>query len=306
MIFKRDKFKKLNGCFYILASRQSILKSIDSFFNNYKYSREYPLFVFYFDDPYKDDFKNNLTKKYTNISFCELEYKVPTHVKESKLFYNQKYIPYAQNSFSKKRMGFLHMCNFFFNIIDNPIINGFDFALRWDDDGLFNKKIKDDYFSVLKKSELSALTGKLNIQSQVHHFETRVFLFDTYIAYLKKYNIIPKCDLLKNVLKNIENNETRFIGEYLFHQIQHMTDFNIYNLNIFKNKNWENWSNHINQSGGIYKYRWGENELITLFIRTHYSNAIEDLNLWTLYYDPKGADSNYAPNINLDVDVNLE
>ena len=76
-----------------------------------------------------------------------------------------------------------------------------------------------------------------------------------------------------------------------------MTDFNIYDLNTFKNNNWGNWSNHINRSGGIYKYRWGENELITLFIRTHYDTPIKDLNLWTNYYDPKGADYHYAPSI---------
>jgi len=298
--------QKIKGCFYILASRQTIVESVDSFFKYYKYANKYPLYIFHFDEPFNNELKNRLTNRYNNIHFKRIEYQIPNTINESELFYNRTNIPYALSSFPERRVGFLHMCHFLFNIINNNIIKEYDFALRWDDDGLFNKKIKDDYFSVLKKSDLSAFTGKLNIQSQVHHFETRVLLFDTYIAYLKKYNIIPKCDLLKNVLKNIENKETRFIGEYLFHQIQHMTDFNIYNLNIFKNKNWGNWSNHINQSGGIYKYRWGENELITLFIRTHYSNALEDLNLWRLFYDPKGADSNYAPNNNLDVDVNLD
>ena len=34
---------------------------------------------------------------------------------------------------------------------------------------------------------------------------------------------------------------------------------------VFKTKLWKLWINTINESGGIYKFRWGDNEIISLF-----------------------------------------
>ena len=108
--------------------------------------------------------------------------------------------------------------------------------------------------------------------------------------YLKYYDVNPKSELLSHCFDLSKNPDTYFIGEYKFHKTLFMTDFNVYELSIFRSIYWENWNKHINESGGIYKYRWGENELITLFILIHYGDVITDLNLWSDIYDPKGAD----------------
>ena len=73
---------KLNGCCYILASRSSIVESVDSFITDYKY----PLFIFYFDEPFDKKLKNSLINKYENIIFEKVDYKIPEKISKSELF----------------------------------------------------------------------------------------------------------------------------------------------------------------------------------------------------------------------------
>ena len=77
---------KLNGCCYILASRSSRVKSVDSFFTYYKYAYKYPLFIFYFDEPFDKKLKNSLINKHENIIFEKVDYKIPEKISKSELF----------------------------------------------------------------------------------------------------------------------------------------------------------------------------------------------------------------------------
>ena len=287
MLFKKQQ----KGIFYLLAGRNSVLESVSSFYKNYDYSGEYKLIVFYFNQNLNHDIIDKLKSINTQVHLESIKTSIPSNLNEEDLYYNRKYLKYVDTSFKKNRIEFLHMCNFLFNIFNRDIFQNINFALRWDDDGLFKNKIKMDYFNVLNKGNKKAITGKLTSGSKIHNFETRINLFKTLTNYLKHFDIKPKCELISDIYKKFYNSETSFISEYLFHKTQFMSDFNVYDLSIFKNDHWKNWNNYINQSGGIYKYRWGENELITLFILIHYGDVITNLELWPNTYDPKGADS---------------
>ena len=285
------KKTKTKGLYYILAGRDSVVESVYSFYKEYKFSEKYPLYIFYFNQNLSSDVIERLKLINTKIHLKSIKTKIPSHIEMEELFYNRKYLGYVNSSFKKNRIEFLHMCDFLFNIFNSDLFQDIDFALRWDDDGLFRQPVTKDYFKILSKSGKKALTGKLNAKYEIHHFETRINLFKTLIEYLDQYSIKPKCDLIRNMIDKFENSETLFISEYIFHKTKFMSDFNVYNMSIFRNNHWQNWNKHINESGGIYKYRWGENELITLFILIHYGNTITDLELWPHTYDPKGADS---------------
>ena len=53
----------------------------------------------------------------------------------------------------------------------------------------------------------------------------------------------------------------------------------IYNLKLIKNRFWNNYLNEANHFGGNYKYRWGDMQVINLFVRTFFNKPILNLDL---------------------------
>ena len=62
-----------------------------------------------------------------------------------------------------------------------------------------------------------------------------------------------------------ENRRLVYIGESA------TSDF--WDLSIFRNQNWKKWWNCVNESGGIYKYRWGDLEIHSLYMRMYYPDS---------------------------------
>ena len=80
--------KKLNGCVHILSGRVKCLKiSLESFYKYYNYKYDYPVYVYYFDPLYTDDYINDIHSSLSsNIHFIELDYSLPKHINKSELF----------------------------------------------------------------------------------------------------------------------------------------------------------------------------------------------------------------------------
>ena len=53
-------------------------------------------------------------------------------------------------------------------------------------------------------------------------------------------------------------------AEYNFHLLP-WSDSYVIKTKIYSTDLWKKWSEAVNASGGIYKYRWGDNELMSLF-----------------------------------------
>ena len=53
-------------------------------------------------------------------------------------------------------------------------------------------------------------------------------------------------------------------------------DSYVFKMKIFETKEWKQWMNVVNKYGGIYKYRWGDNVLNSLFVLIHLDYDIYD------------------------------
>ena len=95
-------------------------------------------------------------------------------------------------------------------------------------------------------------------------------LWKFYRNYILKNNIQPKSEILKNAI--IQNDE-----DVIFEIDWPCGSTEIFNLNFFKNKEWENYLDAINLYGGIYKYRWNPGYLISLYLMTFYEKHTYDL-----------------------------
>ena len=105
---------KHNAAVYILSSRtDSLKKALELFYENWNNQFQYPIYIYHFDDIYSEEFitdvKNGVNE---NIEFIQIDYGVPSHIDESELFYNRRYLQYVQTSFPKSRLGYLHMEHF--------------------------------------------------------------------------------------------------------------------------------------------------------------------------------------------------
>ena len=73
---------------------------------------------------------------------------------------------------------------------------------------------------------------------------------------------------------------------YYYHFLN-WADTYVIDTKLYKDENWKNWISEINKSGGIYKYRWGDNEVYSLFAHIFLDNII-NLNLVNDGYHNQG------------------
>lgn len=243
---------KHNACIQILSSRRnSIMKCIDSI---KKFFFEYPIYVHYFDDIY-DGWKSD------GVEFIQVPYKVPDHIKEEELFHHRDN-PYAKRF--KGRMGYLHMCNFIFNMYGYPNtkLHEHDYIIVFDDDSGFYRKMPYDPVQVMSKrpEDMGAFFyhQRLDKDGNVpqNHIDTREGLFDLADRFAKEY----------------------FYGQYEsdFCHEEKWADTYVIKTKMYETDLWKRWNKAVNTYGGIYKHRWGDNELMTLFGIMH--NGIYNLN----------------------------
>ena len=291
---------KHNAAIYLLSSRILLLeKCLTNLFKYWNYQYNYPVYVHYFNDIYSNKFiekiKNKISK---NIFFHQIDYELPPHIEEKDLFYNKTEIPYVKKSFPKKRLGYLHGERFWLNLTSYGKVgclvkemNKYDYLMRIDDDSNFKKKINFDLFDILKEYPIATAYMYNRYTDRVR--DTRIGLWKFYKEYLKKFNYVPKnLDLKKAVEQD---------NEMMMHKLYWTAgNCNLYNINEFKNRPWEEYQKELNEFGGHYKYRWGDLETIGLFCYTHFEKnpfnfRLKDKGL----YDDKFPShlSSYAPGV---------
>lgn len=259
-----------NAAIFLLSSRVKLLEEcLKNLYKNWNYQYNYPIYIHYFDNIYSDRFKNNIKKKISpNIYFHQIDYKMPSNINEKDLFYNRTYLEYVRKSFSKKRIGYLHMCNFCTNFTlfgqsGSPVkeLSKFDKLMRIDDDSYFKSKITFDLFDILETYPFA--TGYTWSKYDFRTVDTRENLWKFYKQYINDEKITPKSLILQDALKNDD--------EKMMHNLKWSAgNLNLYNMKIIlKNPNWEKYLKKINAYGGIYKHRWGDIECIDLFFQTH-------------------------------------
>jgi len=210
-----------------------------------------------------------------NIHFMSIPYKTPSFLKEEEMFYRRTHLSYVKQGFPKRRKGYLHMCHFYNNLYKYPEtkLHEHDYIMSIDDESLFLKEVPYNFFEVMSKREEFAgalkVTNSKNKPPRQGNLDTRVGMKNFIVNYIKEHKIQPKCKFIEDAL--LEKDEER-----LFHNEITYADSYVFKTSLFKTSEWQQWNDAVNKSGGIYKYRWGDHELNSLFFMIHYGEPVYD------------------------------
>jgi hypothetical protein len=295
------------ACINILSSRNKCLPlCVKSLWDMWNYKYNYPVYVHYFDDIYDNIGLREEIKNYTNtdIRFISIPYATPSHIKEEELYYNRTYLAYIKKGmFGIQRKGYLHMINFYNNSYkyQNTELHKYDYYLQIDDESQFTKEVPYNFFDILEdENKLAGAMKVTHAKDKPPHQnnrDTRNGMWEHCKNYIEKYNISPKSQFMQDLLvdPNADNN---------FHQIS-FADSYVFKTELFRTKEWKQWNKELNDSGGFYKYRWGDHELNYLFFLIHHDYVVHDFRTVDEGYHNQGGYrqiQNWAPgikNINL-------
>ena len=237
------------------------------------------MYVHYFDDIYDSkNFQDSIRKETSeNVHFISVPYKTPDFLNEKELFYNRQDINYVRTSFSIHRKGYLHMCNFTSNMFGYPSteLGKYDFIMTHDDESGYNQEMTEDPFRIMQERPESFgafFVGQRLKNGAPHqgHLDTRVGLWEFTKKFFINNKILPKSQVLKDLLRDPA-------AERKFHFLK-WCDTYVIKTEAFKSDLWKKWIAAVNQEGGIYKYRWGDNEIISLFAHI-YDDQIYNLKM---------------------------
>ncbi len=293
--------KKFNGCINLLSSRNKCLPfCLKSLWDNWNYRYDYPVYVHYFDDIYdSQEYREFIWEEISeNIHFRSVPYKTPEFLKEEELFYNRNDLWYSRTRFPIDRKGYLHMSNFFNNLYGYPNteFQKYDYMLSIDDESKFLKEVPYNFFEVLDgRDELAGAIKVTHAKDKPPHqgnFDCRTGMWQHIKNYIEKYNINPKSNFIKNLLEDPN-------AEVNFHQ-KSSADSYVFKTKLFETEEWKLWNKELNLSGGVYKGRWGDDELNYLFFLIHHDYVVYDFKTVDEGYHDQGGlrhIQSYAPGV---------
>ena len=292
---------KINACITYISSRKvCIPHSLKALWENYNHKYNYPVYVFYFDDIYdSEEFRQSIKDETPqNVNFVSIPYQTPSHIKEEELFYNRNELWYVRTQFPIGRKGYLHMCHFMSNYYGYPNteFEKYDYTMSVDDESMFVREMPYDPFEIM--SNRPEMMGALKIYDQTKklahqgNFDTRVNLWKFIQAYIKHYDFIPKSKFVQELLTDPDSEKN-----FHFYPI---ADSYVVKVSLFETPEWKQWIGAVNQYGGIYKYRWGDNDINSWFYLLHQGDHIYDLKTVEEGYHNQGALRHlcdYAPGV---------
>jgi|TARA_R100001443_G_scaffold112433_2_gene125983 hypothetical protein len=270
--------KKYNGCVNMLSSRTKCLPlSLRSFWEMYNQKHNYPVYVHYFDDIYDDENLRREIREYSkcDITFISIPYETPKWIPDNQLFYNKRHLWYVNTGrFGRHRKGYLHMCNFYNNIYKYPNteLHKYDYILQFDDESQWLKDVPYDFFQILdERQELAGamkVTHAKNKRPHQGNFDCRDGMWAHVKNYISKNNITPGSQFMRDLLED-PNSEVNF------HE-KSAGDSYVFNTKLFETPEWKQWNTALNESGGCYTARWGDDEMNYLFFLIHHEYPVYD------------------------------
>jgi hypothetical protein len=270
---------KHNAAVVILSARKNLLPICLQNFSNY-HPCDYDLYVYEFGKIYNSKEKQAVKDCYKGkVEFVTINPTLPLNLKESELFYNRKYNQYVRTRFGKNRINYLHMCNFLTGeVFAREELKKYDFIMRFDDDSWFKKQMPynliDKYIHEESLGDIFCINSYLwGVGNQVNqnHINTREGLFEFTKNFIKNNNIQPKNKKFKEVIES--NNEIEF------HKLGWKSDLSVWRNGFQQKEEWINWTKSITDSGGIYKYRWGNCETHQIYAYIFHEDSVFNLNL---------------------------
>ena len=291
----------MKACITVISSRVNCIKPcLQSLWEKFNHKHNYPVYVFYFDDIYDSPElqREIIGDTGQNILFRSIPYETPSFLKEEELFYNRNDIWYSRTQFPPSRKGYLHMCHFMSNFYGYPNTDfeKFDYAMSIDDESMFVKDVPYNFFEIMENrpEDMGALKVVDQRVKKPHqgNFDTRVNLWKFIQSYIKHYNITPKSRFMQDLLTDPHSDVN-------FHAYP-VADSYVIKLKMFESQEWKQWITAVNKYGGIYKYRWGDNDINSLFYLIHRGDHIYDLKTVDEGYHEQGALrhlQDYAPGV---------
>jgi len=251
------------------AARPCLKENLELLYKNFNGKYNYPVIVTTFGKQYSDNFIKQIHKEIDSlIKFIELpKPQIPAHIKEDELFYHRTEIDYVRRRFPKSRIGFLHTNQFVTGEIQElPQMQQYDYVLKMDDDTFILKEIDFDLFEFMDYGNYKFGPFAVKSYNYKNALDCQIGFRELVKDFIKKNNIIPVSSALD------KNGDWDNVGIF---------DPTIWDLRIFRTENWKKWWNYVNESGGIYKYRWGDQEIHIIYTRMFYpDSAWHNFNLY--------------------------
>jgi hypothetical protein len=263
--------RKVNGCIQIISSRTLCLRDcLQNLHDNYNHQYLYPVYVHHFDPIYPRDFQEEVRSSIgEHVEFIQVPYRTPMHVLDKELFYNRRDMWYVQRSFPITRKGYLHMCHFNVNLFQLPQvkIRKHETVLFLDDEGGFTKPVEEDIILEHWKSGLMIGTlAKRYFKPHQGNLDTRTNLFELTKNYVRRQRLTCQPELQLAIDENSEEK---------FHDIPWIDTY-VINTDMYWYSSWKDWVDCVNQYGGIYKYRWGDNDIYSIFAQMYQNGGAVD------------------------------
>tara|TARA_R100001079_G_scaffold79722_2_gene43676 strand:+ start:7616 stop:8509 length:894 start_codon:yes stop_codon:yes gene_type:complete len=256
---------KHKACIAILSSRQRTIKlCLDNLWSSFNNKYGYPVYIYYFDDIYDSAElrKNICSNTKQKIIFKQVPYSSPENVSESDMFYNKMDNWYARTRFSINRKGYLHMINFKCNMMnyENTNFHDYKYVFVLDDESGFTKEINFDPFQSLYQNKYSMgsfYTQEREREPSQGQICTTMHFWNLAKKFIEDNNIDVKSEHIKNL----------FLDPDAPINVNRLPIFSmrVVDTDLLKSEQWLKWLDAINESGGIYKHRWGDDDIYTMF-----------------------------------------
>jgi len=281
----------INAAILILTQntveRKIYLKtSLYFLFKNFNHMYKYPIIILHEGD-YKErdiqeilggirgDYKNLVTFKIIDKEDFEL----PNYIDKDKLekSINSQIVPYWRNT--KYRL----MCNFWLNHFTKYCDN-YDYVMRLDDDSIIEETINQDLFKLCKEKDTIYMSNIVHVDCGICNYGMKELFLELFPEKKNKIDaLFVKTDINKNntfynkfvdLYKIINDNKEITDNIEINMPIMYYNNFFITNTAFWKRTDVIKTINHINKSGNIFYYRYGDAPLQTIILSLFESDKI--------------------------------
>ena len=229
---------KPKAAFYYLTQPQTVdylitsLQKLHTFFTK---NFSYPIIIFH-----ESDWNMSLTGKVRantkdKIFFQEVHFEIPHFLRRP--------VPQFVGHIYHYSIDYRHMCRFHAKTVyEQPIIQGFDYLFRLDDDSFIQSPINYDIFLKMKQNKL--IYGYHDIKP-----DDKIYvkgLWEATDHFILSHKIKPQ-----------------FFYEWPYHKVYY-TNFEISRLDFWLSKEYREFVDYVDRLGGIYFHRWGDAPIKTI------------------------------------------
>jgi alpha 1,2-mannosyltransferase len=276
---KREKINvklvdKQNACFFVLTRNQDLsdlIKTITQIENAFNHNYKYP-YVIVSDELFTGFFQKQIRKHTRSlVEFGQIsvdEWSVPKWIDPNQLKLNLK----DKKVFKNSILSYHHMCRYYSGFFfRHNLTLKYDYYWRLDSHVKFPCPIREDPFLALKKrNKLYGFT--IAIEDEMNTMPT---LWKTVTSFFNMTKL--KSSEKESALKFVSIDG----GKSLSSTCTFWNNFEVASFELFRNKDYISYFEHLDRAGGFYYERWGDAPVHTYYsllrLRKHEIHRFEDI-----------------------------